>query len=189
MLQSIEPKGIGSKVLVSLGKGSGLHGQPLYMYTYTHLGAFQATFSQNMIIGHWIFFKWTFDPIQDLVTLLGVQAEHIHSKKTWLSRFFFSKSNNPYGIELVYFLWKDISGIWFPFIHLVFCFAWNLVRRGNQAGRRDGRIEGSPFSERTNSCSGSIWLPWGWGPDAQLKKWANILALFEMCYLNVAGNS
>ena len=49
-----------------------------------------------------------------------------------------------------------------------------FVRRGNQAGRRDGRIEGSPFSERTNSCSGSIWLPSGWGSDAQLKKRANI---------------
>lgn len=27
----IEPKAIGAKVLVSLGKGSGLHGQPLYI--------------------------------------------------------------------------------------------------------------------------------------------------------------
>lgn len=30
----IEPKAIGAKVLVSLGKGSGLHGQPLYIYIY-----------------------------------------------------------------------------------------------------------------------------------------------------------
>ena len=28
----IEPKGTGAKVLVSLGKGSGLHGWPLYIY-------------------------------------------------------------------------------------------------------------------------------------------------------------